>query len=122
MELEEIWFNNWRWGFKFKNGLQSDFDSDCLLKKIKLPLHPFDHINRVEIHSDSWASQEFCLCGLKFFNKKEECILQVGDFKKAPSHSIILTEHEKIIGVFSYKHPHYPGAHVDFQLRIGRKE
>jgi hypothetical protein len=103
IELEEIWFNSWRWGFKFKNGLQSDFDSVYLLKKFKL-LNDHPHINRVEIHSDSWDGQEHCLCGLKFFNKKEECILQVGDFKKTPK-SIILNEHEKIIGVFSYKHP-----------------
>jgi len=31
IELEEIWYYNWRWGFKFKNGLQSDFNSDYVL-------------------------------------------------------------------------------------------
>jgi len=31
IELEEIWYYNWRWGFKFKNGLQSDFNSDSVL-------------------------------------------------------------------------------------------
>jgi hypothetical protein len=91
-------------GFKFKNGLQSDFDSDLLLKKFKLP-NDHQHINRVEIHSDFWAGQEHCLCGLKFFNKKEESILQVGDFKKTAK-SIKLAENDKIIGVYSYKHSH----------------
>ena len=68
LELEEIWFNSWRWGFKFKNGLQSDFDTDCVLKKFRLPFdHP--HIHRVEIHSVSWSGKEHYLCGLKFFDK-----------------------------------------------------
>jgi hypothetical protein len=68
MELEEIWYNNWRWGFKFKNGIASDFDSDYLLKKFKLPSdHP--QVSRVEIHSDTWDGQEHCLCGLRLFNK-----------------------------------------------------
>jgi hypothetical protein len=53
MELEEIWFNRWRWGFKFKNGLQSDFDSDLLLKKLKLP-KDYPQVSKVEIYSDSW--------------------------------------------------------------------
>ena len=120
MELEEIWYNSWRWGFKFKSGLQSDFDFDLLLKKFKIPFdHP--HINRVEIYSDSWDGQEYCLCGLKFFNKKEECILKVGEFRKTV-HSINLADNEKIIGVLSFKHPQHAGAYVDFQLRIGKKE
>ena len=118
IELEEIWFNNWRWGFKFKNGLQSDFDSDCVLKKFKLSLdHP--HINKVEIYSDFWDGQHHCLTGLKFFDKLGMSIIEVGEFKKAPS-SITLAENEKIIGVFSYKHPNKEGVHVDFQLLIGR--
>jgi hypothetical protein len=48
-------------------------------------------------------------------------IIEVGEFKKAPS-SITLAENEKIIGVFSYKHPHRDGVHIDLQLLIGRKE
>lgn len=31
IELEEVWYYNWRWGFKFKSGLQSDFNSDSVL-------------------------------------------------------------------------------------------
>jgi hypothetical protein len=120
IELEEIWFNDWRWGFKFKNGLQSDFESDCVLKKFKLPLdHP--HIYRVDIHSESWDGQQHCLSGLKFFDTWGKSIIEVGEFNKAPS-SITLAENEKIIGFFSYKHPKKAGGHVDFQLMIGRKE
>ena len=120
MELEEIWYNSWRWGFKFKNGLQSDFNTTCLLTKFKLPLnHP--QISRVEIHYDYWDGQDHCLCGLKFFNKKEECILEVGDSRKTYK-SIKLAEEEKIIGVLSCIHPRHAGAHVDFQLRIGKQE
>ena len=54
MELEEIGYNNWRWGFKFRNGLYSDFDSDSVLKKFKLPnAHP--NLTRVETYYDSWG-------------------------------------------------------------------
>ena len=120
MELEEILYNRWRWVFKFKNGLQSDFKYDFHLTKFKLPLdHP--HINRVEIHSDSWDGQDHCLCGLKFFDKEDNCIREVGDFRKT-NKSIKLAEHEKIIGILSYTHPKNTGVHVDFQFKIGSKE
>ena len=61
------------------------------------------------------------MCGLKFLNNKNKSVLEVGDFRKN-FRSINFTENEKIIGLFSYKHPRHPGAHVDFQFRIGNKD
>ena len=54
MEIDEIWYNNWRWGFKFKNGLFSDFDSDYLLKKFKIS---DDHPNTFDFFSQSSSTR-----------------------------------------------------------------
>ena len=108
--LDEIFFNNWRWGFKFKNGFQSDFDADCILKRTKFL---FDGVCKVEIHSDFWDGQEHCLCGLKFLNSKNKSVLEVGEFRKKFM-LVDIAENERIIGLQSYKHPRRPGAHVNF--------
>jgi hypothetical protein len=71
LQLDEVWYNNWRWGFKFKNGLQSDFDSDYLLKKFKMPSI---NITRVELFYDTWGGKDHCLCGLKFLGEFGEPI------------------------------------------------
>jgi hypothetical protein len=97
IELDEIWYNNWRWGFKFKNGIASDFDSDYRLKVFKLP---FAQIRRVEIYHDSWdvwGGNDNYLCGLKFFGEGA-VILEIGDVQKK-FNSVELAENERIIGI-----------------------
>lgn len=121
VELDEIWYNSWRWGFKFKNGLSSDFGSEYCLKVFKLP---FAQIRRVEIYHDSWdvwGGNENYLCGLKFFGENGNLTLEVGDTKKK-FNAVELAEDERIIGIESYKSPLYLGAHLNFQFRIGKKE
>ena len=58
------------------------------------------------------ASSFFCANGL---------ILEVGDLNKQ-FNTLHLSETEKIVGIESHKHPSYPGAHVEFAFKIGKKE